>query len=172
MNRILGPFTTRRIITVALLAVGWCALWGSVSVANAASGVIVGFLASSRLVGTDGFGGVRLGPLVHFGALVAIDLAQSTVSVAREILTPTDYTDEGIVAVDVPVDTRSHLLLVIGAVTVTPGTAVVDADPDRGRLYLHLLHLSRVDATVEHVIELAELACRALPVPDDLEVGS
>ncbi|MEM9200569.1 MAG: Na+/H+ antiporter subunit E [Actinomycetota bacterium] len=172
MIRVLGPFSARRVITVVLLAATWCALWGSLSFANGISGLIVGFLASSGMVGTDGTGGVRLRPMLRFGWLVAVDLAQSTVSVAREIVTPTDYTDEGIVAVDVPLGTRSHLLLLIVAVTVTPGTAVVDADPDRGRLYLHLLHLDRVDATVEHVLELADLACRALPVPGDLEVSS
>ena len=163
MNRILGPFSARRVVSVAFLATAWCALWGSITVANIASGLAVGFLVSARVVGTDGTGGVRLGPLLHFGALVVVDLARSTVSVAREILTPTDYTEEGIVAVDVPPTTRSHLLLLIVAVTVTPG-------PDR--LYLHLLHLDRADATVEHVLELAELACRALPVSDDLEVRS
>ena len=170
MNRIFGPFSRRRLLSTVMLALAWCALWGSISVANAASGLVVGFLASARLVGTDGTGGIRVKPLLHFGALVAIDLAQSTVSVAREILTPTDYTEEGIVAVDVPPGTRAHLLLLIVAVTVTPGTAVVDADPDTGRLYLHLLHLDRAEDTVEHVLELAELACRALPMNDDVEL--
>lgn len=166
MNRYLGPYSTRRFLTVLMLTLAWCALWGSLTFANLLSGVLVGFLVSARLVGTDGTGGVRVGPLLHFGALVAIDLAQSTVSVAREILTPTDYTEEGIVAVDMPPGTRAHLLLMIVAVTVTPGTAVVDADPDTGRMYLHLLHINRADATVEHVLELAELACRALPMSD------
>lgn len=166
MNRYLGPYSTRRFLTVLMLTLAWCALWGSVTFANLLSGAVVGFLVSARLVGTDGTGGVRVGPLLHFGALVAIDLAQSTVSVAREILTPTDYTEEGIVAVDMPPGTRAHLLLMIVAVTVTPGTAVVDADPDTGRMYLHLLHINRAEATVEHVLELAELACRALPMTD------
>lgn len=164
MNRYLGPFSIRRLLTVVMLTLAWCALWGSLSFANIVSGAVVGFLVSGRLVGTDGTGWVRPGPLLHFGALVAVDLAQSTVSVAREILTPTDYTEEGIVAVDMPPGTRAHLLLMIVAVTVTPGTAVVDADPDTGRMYLHLLHLDRAEATVEHVLELAELACRALPM--------
>ncbi|MEM9463894.1 MAG: Na+/H+ antiporter subunit E [Actinomycetota bacterium] len=172
MNRTFGPFSRRRVLTVAMLTLAWCALWGSITVANLVSGAVVGFLVSVRLVATDGTGGVRFIPLLHFGALVAIDLAQSTVSVAREILTPTDYTEEGIVAVDVPRNTRAHLLLMIVAVTVTPGTAVVDADPDTGRLYLHLLHLDRADATVAHVLELAELACRALPMSDDVELST
>ena len=167
MSRVLGPFTIRRAMSVALLTASWCALWGSVSFANVGSGLAVGFIASSRLIGTEGMGRVQFGPLVALAWLVAKDLAVSTVSVAREVLTPTDYTEEGIIAVDVPVSTRSHMLLVIVAVTVTPGTAVVDVDPDESRLYLHLLHCSREQATAEHVRELADLACRALPMPDD-----
>ena len=43
--------------------------------------------------------------------------------------------------------------------------------PDTGTLYLHLLHSDRRESVTEHVRELAELACRALPTqPADLEV--
>ena len=93
-------------------------------------------------------------------------------SVALEVLTPTDRTDEAIVAVPLPTESRRHLLLLIVAVTVTPGTAVIDADPDTGTLYLHLLHSDRRDATVAHVEELAELACKALPVRSALVPSS
>jgi multicomponent Na+:H+ antiporter subunit E len=92
------------------------------------------------------------------------------VSVAWEILTPTDYTDEAIIAVDTQVESRSHLLMLVVAITVTPGTAVVDTDADTGRLYLHLLHAEKADAIVAHVQRLADLACRALPVDADAGV--
>lgn len=158
-----GRLTIRRLSTVAVLTFSWCALWGEVSTANILSGVLVAVLVSGAGIGTPGRGRVRLRPLLRFGRLVFVDLIVSTVSVAREILTPTDFTDEAIIAVPVPTETRAHLLLLIVAVTVTPGTAVVDADPDTGTLYLHLLHAERRDATAAHVRELAELACAALP---------
>jgi hypothetical protein len=41
---------------------------------------------------------------------------------------------------------------------------VVDADPDTGTLYLHLLHNDRRAATIEHVGQLTRLACDALPI--------
>ena len=170
MIRFLGPFTLRRAITVTLLTAGWCTLWGSLTFANAASGAVVGFLASSRYVGTRAAGGIRPLPLLQFGAIVAWDLVVSTVSVAREILTPTDYTEEGIIAVEVPTSMQSHLLLIIIAVTVTPGTAIVDADPDRSILYLHLLHADQAEKTAAHVQHLSDLACRALPNSIDPEV--
>lgn len=168
----LGPFSPRRLMTIVALTFAWCALWGVFSFANVASGLVVGTIVSSRLFATGVVGGVRPVPLLKFFGLVAWDLVVSTVGVAREILTPTDYTEEGIVAVDVPAGTRSHFLLLIIAITVTPGTAVVDGDPDSGRLYLHLLHVNRCEATIAHVRELAELACQALPVSGHQEVST
>jgi multisubunit Na+/H+ antiporter MnhE subunit len=134
------------------------------------SGTLVA-VAATVFSGVDrNTGGVRIVPLLHFLWLVVIDLVVSTVHVAWEILTPTDYTDEAIIAVDTQVESRSHLLMLVVAITVTPGTAVVDTDADTGRLYLHLLHAEKADAIVAHVQRLADLACRALPVDADAGV--
>lgn len=162
----------RRLLTLALLVGAWCALWGAVSVANVISGAFVAVVAT-LVAGIDpGAHGVRVVPLLHFVWLVAVDLVVSTASVAWEILTPTDYTDEAIIAVDTEVGARSHLLMLVVAITVTPGTAVVDTDADTGRLYLHLLHAEKAGDIVIHVQRLAALACRALPVEVEPEVTS
>lgn len=155
--------TVRRIVIAVVLVGVWCALWGEVSAANLVSGAAVAVAVLALDIGTPGVGSVRLGPLLHFAGLVALDLVVSTAVVAREVLTRTDYTAEAIVAVPVPTSARAHLLLLVVAVTVTPGTAVVDTDPDTGTLYLHLLHAERREPVVAHVQQLAELACRALP---------
>ena len=165
-------FSIRRLISVATLTAAWCALWGSVSIANVVAGLIIGSLVSLPALGTPGEGGLRIVPLVKFGAMVVWDLVASTFSVAYEVMTPPDNTEEAIVAVDLPGDSRSHLLLLVVAVTVTPGTAVIDVDAAQGRIYLHLLHAERADATAVHVRKLAELACAALPVPEPTEVPS
>jgi hypothetical protein len=54
--------------------------------------------------------------------------------------------------------------MLVVAITVTPGTAVIDSDGDTGRLYLHVLHAEKSDEIRRHVRQLADLACRALPV--------
>lgn len=172
MSAVLSRLSLRRLGSIAGLTFAWCALWGSASVANIASGVLVGSLASSRLIGTPAVGSVRPKPLMRFAFVVAKDLVASTVSVSYEVITPVDFTDEAIVKVPLPTTARPHLLLLVVAVTLTPGTAVVDVDPDTGCMYLHLLHAERAGATIEHVKELAELACRSFPVPDDHEVGT
>ena len=156
--------TPRRLLTMALLVAAWCALWGSVSVANVLSGTLVA-VAATLFAGVDReAGGLRIVPLLHFLWLVLVDLVVSTVYVAWEILTPTDHTDEAIIAVDTEVGSRSHFLMLVVAITVTPGTAVIDSDADTGRLYLHLLHAEKASEIEEHVRQLAELSCRALPV--------
>lgn len=160
----MAHLTRRRVVTVVILTFAWCALWGEASIANILSGSAVATAVSSTTIGTPARGWVRLGPLVRFAGLVFFDLIKSTVAVAGEVLTPTDRTDEAIIHVQLPGESRLHLLLLIVAVTVTPGTAVVDADPDTGALYLHLLHAERRRETEEHVRTLAELACAALPV--------
>jgi multicomponent Na+:H+ antiporter subunit E len=158
--------TPRRLLTMALLVVAWCALWGTVSVANVGSGVLLA-VAVTVFTGVDPHaGGIRPWPLLQFGWLVAVDMVASTAHVAWEILTPTDYTDEAIIAVDTPVGARSHLLMLAVAITVTPGTAVVDTDAETGRLYLHLLHADQEDEIRRHVLRLVELACRALPITE------
>ena len=158
--------TPRRLVTLAFLVAAWCALWGSVSVANMASGTLIA-VAATAFAGVDrNAGGLRIVPLLHFVWLVAVDLVVSTVQVAWEILTPTDYTDEAIIAVDTSIESRSHFLMLVVAITVTPGTAVVDSDVDTGRLYLHLLYAEKSSDIEHHVQRLAELACRALPVTE------
>ncbi len=165
-SRVWALLTPRRSMALLLLVGAWCALWGAVSVANVLSGTLIA-VAATLFGGVDRHGGgVRIVPLLHFGWLVAVDLVASTAYVAWEILTPTDYTDEAIIAVDTTIASRSHFLLLVVAITVTPGTAVIDTDSDTGRLYLHLLHADKAPEIERHVAHLASLACRALPVAE------
>lgn len=160
MSRVLS---TRGIATVVALVLAWCALWRDVSVANVASGIVVATVSVVLLGGDTGSGTVRVGPLLRFASLVAIDLVRSTANVVYEILTRADHTEEAIIAVDTGVEAMDHLLLLVVAITVTPGTAVVDTDRSAGRLYLHVLHARNAPQIVEHVTRLADLACSALP---------
>ncbi len=151
-----------RIVAVIALTLSWCALWGTFSAANLGSGLIVSAAAVS--FGSSGSaGGIQPVALFRLVALIIQDLASSTVNVAREVLTPTDYTEEGIIEVDLPRECSSHLLLLCTAITLTPGTAVVEVDRPNVKLFLHLLHLDRRDEVVEHVQQLASLAAAALP---------
>jgi multicomponent Na+:H+ antiporter subunit E len=159
-------FTIRRAVTMVALVATWCALWGSASAANVLSGIAVAAVAllfgSSSAVGR----GIRIIPMLHLIWLVFVDMVGSTVTVVREVLTPTDYTNEAIIAIDLPPGGEHHLLLLFVVITVTPGTAVVAAESNASKLYLHVLHADRRDAVEAHVRQLADVASRALPQGD------
>ncbi len=163
MSALKNAISIKRVLAVAALTVAWCGLWADLSVANLAAGFAISVVLTNSTIGTRCRGGIRLVPLAKLIALVLGDLFKSTISVALEIVTPIDSTEESIIAVKLPPENRDHLLFLVVAITLTPGTAVVDADPDTATLYLHLLHHDRMDETVAHVHELASLTCAALP---------
>ena len=156
----------RQVAAIAGLSAVWCGLWGSVSPANLLAGVLVAIGAYAAGFGPPTRRGIRLRPLGKLVWLVGVDLVKSTINVAVEVLTPTDRTTEAIVAVEIEPAGRAHFLCLVVAMTLTPGTAVIDADEDSGVLFLHLLHYRRHAETVAHVEELARLAADALsPAP-------
>ena len=151
----------RLIMMVALVAL-WCALWQRVSIANVLSGTTLAVAIFASGLGPAGRGGVRLVPLLKLLWVVVVDLVVSTIAVAREVIVPEDTTDETVIVVEIAPIGRQHLLLLVVAVTLTPGTAVVDVERDSGRLHIHLLHRDQADAVTEHVHELTRLAADAL----------
>ncbi len=161
MTRLLQP---HRIVSIVTLVAAWCALWGNLSTANVLSGLVIAVAVTSPRISTAGIGGIRLVPLLRLLRFIAVDLVRSTFTVAVEILTPHDRTDESIVEIELPSESRHHLLLIVTSITLTPGTAVVDVDRDAGLLYIHLLHDQNRVETVNHVIELAHLVCDVLPL--------
>ncbi len=151
------------VASVVFLTGAWCALWGEVSVANVLGGIAVGLAASMFVGPRSRTRTVSIPAMARLFLLIGKDLVASTVSVAQEVLTPTDYTDEKFMDIQLPPGAEHHLLLLTIAVTLTPGTAVVDVDRERAVLTLHLLHADRTEPTIEHVYQLSELAILALP---------
>ena len=164
------PGTPRGVVTTAGLVLVWCGLWGSVSIANLASGLALSVVVLAADRGPTAHHAIRFRPLLRFAWLVLVDLARSTANVALEIATPNDGTEEVIVAVDLPATGSEHMLLLSASITLSPGTAVVDVDRSSGRYYIHLLHGRLSAETVAHAHELAKLACEALPTSSPMGV--
>ena len=158
--------SVRAVATIAVLTLAWCGLWQDISIANVVSGVSLAVATLAFGLGTSVQGTVRLGPMMKLLGVVLVDLVKSTIDVASEAITPGDDTDEAVIEVTVSPDARRHFFLLVVCITLTPGTAVVDADPDTGSLYLHLLHYDKADEVRAHMTQLADLAQQALPVGD------
>jgi len=157
--------TPRGIVMIIALTAMWCGLWQTVSWANIASGVALSVAILSSGVSTPATGKIRIDKLLQLLWIVFVDLVRSTFGLAKEIATPNDSTNEAIVAMHIPPEGRRHFLFLTIAITVTPGTAVVDADPDTGELYVHLLYADQQAEVTAHVENLTRLVCQALPAP-------
>ena len=154
---------SRQLGTFAALVVVWCALWGSFTVANVASGIGVAALLWFTKAARPSRGTIRLLPLIKLVVIVMVDLAQSTFSVARAAILGSEAIDEGVLIVDLPDEASDHLLLVVTAVTLTPGTAVLDKQDSPCKLWLHLLDRSDAEDVREHVFQLVDLCNQAFP---------
>ncbi|MFZ9820742.1 MAG: Na+/H+ antiporter subunit E [Ilumatobacteraceae bacterium] len=126
--------------SVALLAL-WVALWGELSVANMASGVIAVALVTWLFAERSGpayvlrpWGGLRL--LVF----VSYSLVTSSLRVALAVLIPTPKrTHPTVQRVRLARGSMFYGAIVANAITLTPGTMTLELDPESLELSVHVL---------------------------------
>jgi multicomponent Na+:H+ antiporter subunit E len=146
----------------------WVALWGEPSAANVLGGAAVAavVVAAFHPGRRERLGRLRPLAAARFVAAVAVNLAQSTLVVAWEIVTHTDRTRPGILAVELPSATPVVLTAVTTAVGLTPGTLVVDVDRDPTVVYVHVLHLRDPALERRRIRHLEALALAAFGPAD------
>jgi multicomponent Na+:H+ antiporter subunit E len=153
VNRVIGP--------LGLLAV-WLLLWGEVTVANVASGLLVVAIVvavDSRLRAPSEH---TVHP--HWVIVVVVDLLRRLVAaswtVVLTVLAPTEERlRSGVVRVELR--TRSPLVATVVAdlISLTPGTLTLDVRD--GALLVHVLGLGDPDAVRHEVHALERLVLRA-----------
>lgn len=161
-----------RIALFVVCMVAWLAMWGDISVANLASGVVAVPLAlwlSSQLPG-DGIrhtlhplGVLRL--LAHFVRLLWI----SNWTVVKTSLRPTPSALRA-ANVATPLTQRSPLVttIVSNFITLTPGTLTLDAVLETGSvpmLYIHVLGFVDVETVRSDVAQIEQWVIAAV-TPD------
>lgn len=163
-----------RLLPVAWLTVVWVLLWGTFSVANVLSGIVLALVVTNLLPLPT----VRLGGRLHVGAALvfavsfAVDLVRASCQVALLALRPGEAPSSSIVAVRLRTGSELHLALTAQAVSLTPGSLVVELDPRRSIIYAHVLDApddAAVDAFRAHVHELEAGIIRAVGSRHDLE---
>lgn len=164
---------TARVAGLVWLVVVWVALWEDVSVANVAGGVVVGALLLAAFPHVDGMGPgpPRIRPLGVLRFLLAFfeKLVEANLVVAWEVLTPNNEgVNEGVVAV--PLETSSPLIVttLANAISLTPGTLVIEVQREPSVLYVHVLHLRSIDQVRVDVLRLERLLLRAAGSPEEV----
>ena len=159
-----------------LVVVGlWVTLWGSWTIANVLGGAVVatGLALLFHPGRRERLGRLRPVALARFTWYVLVSLVRSTATVAWEVLTPTDHSRPGILAVHLPSATPVVLTAVTMAIGLTPGTLVVDVGHPPTILYVHVLHLRDPAAVRRDIARLEALALAAFGPSDaeeDIEV--
>ncbi|MEH1169175.1 Na+/H+ antiporter subunit E [Micromonospora sp. CPCC 205539] len=138
-----GRIGRRRDQALALgwLVVVWNLLWGEVNWANLASGVLVGaaVLLFFPLPAVTFGGRLRPWALLVFALRFGVELVSASLHVARIAVQPGYRPRGAIIAVRLRVPSDLNLALTAEAVSLVPGTLIIELDRDFGTVYLHVL---------------------------------
>ena len=124
------------------LAVIWAGLWGSFSLTQLVIGFHVGFVtlwvAQPLFGGPNGYY-LRAYRVVKLALFFLYDLFVSSLQVAYDVLTPTDYSNPAILRMPLDVKSDIEILLVTNLISLTPGSLSLDVTPDRKTLIVHVM---------------------------------
>ncbi|KQV25249.1 hypothetical protein ASG83_07860 [Yonghaparkia sp. Soil809] len=160
-------------LLVALVLL-WMMLWGSVTPLTILTGVVVALVVTRTLylppVALSGR--FHLGWALVFLARFAVDLVVASVQVAWFAFRPRGVRRNAVIRVDLT--TRSDLVLTgtALAVSLVPGSVVLEVDRPNSVLYVHALGVDsteRVERTRAHVLDCERRLLRAIGSHEEWE---
>jgi len=139
------------------LALVWISLTGSFSEWNFIAGMLVGAAV------VEGYTRARrsapyLGKMVRligFAMYFLRILVQANMQVAWEVVTPKHTMQPRILRYPVAGLSDVERVTLANAITLTPGTLVIDVSPDNEWLYIHAMYAKDEDAALRSIDELA-----------------
>ncbi|MEU1590019.1 Na+/H+ antiporter subunit E [Micromonospora sp. NPDC005710] len=128
-------------VALGWLVVVWNLLWGDINWANLVGGLLVGaaVLVFFPLPAVSFGGRLRPRALLVFAGRFAVELVSASLHIARIAVQPGYRPRGAIIAVRLRVATDLNLALTAEAVSLVPGTLILEVDRDSGTLYLHVL---------------------------------
>ncbi len=154
----------RRFLLNLGLAIVWMGLTGSVSEWNFLAGLVVGALiigVYSGAAGETSYLGRGWRLLSSFGRFIRM-MVQSNLQVAWEVLTPKMHQKPRIIRYSVDGFTDAHRTALASAITLTPGTLVIDVSPDDKWLYIHCMYAENRDDAVRDIDDVARVVEQGL----------
>ncbi|MEH0931733.1 Na+/H+ antiporter subunit E [Micromonospora sp. CPCC 205558] len=164
-----GRLGRRRDQAVALgwLVLVWILLWGDITWANLVGGLLVGaaVLVFFPLPAVSFGGRLRPRALLAFAGRFVIELVSASLHIARIAVQPGYRPRGAIIGVRLRVPTDLSLALTAEAVSLVPGTLILEVDRDAGTLYLHVLDThgpADLDVAREHTLAVERRIIRAV----------
>lgn len=162
----------RRLLAFVWLTVLWLILWRDISVANIASGAIIAALVATG-VPVPGTHRVRPIALIRLVGNFLWRLVEANLVLAREVVTPTNHLNTGIVAVRLPGYSDLQVTMIGNATSLTPGTLTLEVGHrPEPVLYVHVLHLRTEEEARADVHDLAERFAHAFPYTPDPDIDA
>ncbi|SDY43904.1 Na+/H+ antiporter subunit E [Citreimonas salinaria] len=125
-----------------LLAVSWCAFFGSFSALMLGSGFLLGYGVLWLLQPLTGMRSRYFGR-VYYSVKLAImfhyELVVSSLQVIWDIVTPAYSARPALIEVPLDVKSDTGILLVTNLISLTPGTLSIDVSEDRKTLIVHAM---------------------------------
>lgn len=141
--------------TALIVALGWCALAGSLSVNSVVFGLLLG-AAIAAVVSPfrpRSLGIRSLPRAAGYAALVLWDICVANIAVARIVLfLPREQLRPAWIAVPLRLTNPEAIAVLSGTITMTPGTVTADMSADGRALLVHCLHAPDPDATRDDII--------------------
>lgn len=79
--------------------------------------------------------------MLLFIGFYIISVIKANFYLAWDILTPRMMMNPGLISIQLDLESRSALLLFSNLVSMTPGTLVIDLDPEKNEAAVHVLYL-------------------------------
>ena len=156
-----------------VLVVLWMLLWGSLTLLTFLTGVLVAIVVTRVFYLPPVELSGRFHPLwfVVFLLRFALELVKASVIVAAQAVSPKGPGRSSVIGVQLL--TRSDFIMTLTAIAISliPGSIVVEVDRAGGVLYLHVLGASSteaIDRSRADVLAIEVLLVRALGSRDDL----
>lgn len=141
-----------------VLAILWCATWGSLDFYTLLTGFLLGYLVIgvySRVTAIEGYGR-KAHDLLRFSLFFIRVLVVANLQIAWEILTPTHRVSPRIIRFDVPGLTSVQRTVLVNVINLTPGTLVVDQSKDRQSLYVHCMYAEDREKALRELAHLRD----------------
>ncbi|MBX7267124.1 Na+/H+ antiporter subunit E [Micromonospora sp. Llam7] len=162
-----------QLVAVLGLVTVWVLLWGTFTWANVIGGLVVAavLLVVFPLPPVTFSGRIRPLPMLRFWLRFLWDLVVASAQVAWLALRVGPPPRSAIIAVRLRVNTDLNLTLTAEALSLVPGSLILEADRRTGTLYIHVLNvndLGEVDRFRRHVLDIEARIVAAIGAPDEL----
>lgn len=141
-------FSARSQIVLLLgLVLLWCLVWGQFTVLSVVSGAVLAVAISVLfyLPAIDLSGRINLWYTAVFFVRLIADICRASIQVSWLVIDPRYKPSSAVLAI--PLDTRSDLIMMFTAesISLVPGSIVVDIDRQESVLYVHVINAANDD---------------------------